>query len=276
MLAVVVAQRCAEALAAGHWAAVRGLEVRRRLQTVPEEHVQDLVVRAVVQLPHRRLLLVFVAQVGAILLVQLGQHVVLDGVDGDDARPRAVVEGCALQELVLDLRAFSPFQVHLDQPEPRLLCGPLLVAAPARMRVAQVAAPAIARDPSRALLLGRAVRVVHADPALPASLHKGQGVQLVHQIPGHGCGELDVRLLVLAACNVHPKAARDARRMPREKGADVRLQLVVRNIGMQVAHPQRVGALHAHHARAVRGYVHHLPLPFGAPPRQAQGPRELR
>mmetsp|Transcript_33836 Transcript_33836/g.110715 ORF Transcript_33836/g.110715 Transcript_33836/m.110715 type:complete len:287 (+) Transcript_33836:633-1493(+) len=268
-------QRGAKPLAAGDGAPIRGLEVGRWLEAMLEEHIHDLVVGAVVQLAHGGLLLVLVPQVRSVLLVQLGKGVVLHRVDRHDIRMSSVVEWCALHELVHDLCALGPPQVDLHEAVAGLLRGAVLVAAPAGVREAQVAAAAKTCDPPGALLLGRAVDVVDADAALGSGLHDGEAVQAVHEVPRYGLLELDMCLLVLAARDVHPESGRELRRVHGEEGTNVCLELAVLDIGMQVAHPQCVGAGHAHHAWAIRRHMRHLALDLRAPPRQAQCSREL-
>mmetsp|Transcript_33838 Transcript_33838/g.110729 ORF Transcript_33838/g.110729 Transcript_33838/m.110729 type:complete len:381 (+) Transcript_33838:398-1540(+) len=275
MLAIVVAQRGAEPLAARDGAPIRGLDVGRRLEAMLEEHIHDLVVGAVVQLAHGGLLLVLVPQVRSVLLVQLGKGVVLHRVDRHDIRMSSVVEWCALHELVHDLCALGPPQVDLHEAVDGLLRGAVLVFAPARVREAQVAASAKTCDPPGALLFGRAVGVVDTDAALGSGFQNGEAVQTVHEVFRYGLLELDMRLLVLAARDVHPESGRELRRVRGEEGTNVCLELAVLDIGMQVAHPQCVGAGHAHHAWAIRRHMRHLALDLRAPPRQAQCSREL-
>mmetsp|Transcript_33834 Transcript_33834/g.110691 ORF Transcript_33834/g.110691 Transcript_33834/m.110691 type:complete len:311 (+) Transcript_33834:398-1330(+) len=210
MLAIVVAQRGAEPLAARDGAPIRGLDVGRRLEAMLEEHIHDLVVGAVVQLAHGGLLLVLVPQVRSVLLVQLGKGVVLHRVDRHDIRMSSVVEWCALHELVHDLCALGPPQVDLHEAVAGLLRGAVLVAAPAGVREAQVAAAAKTCDPPGALLLGRAVDVVDADAALGSGLHDGEAVQAVHEVPRYGLLELDMRLLVLAAARMSASSWRSS------------------------------------------------------------------
>mmetsp|Transcript_20241 Transcript_20241/g.60640 ORF Transcript_20241/g.60640 Transcript_20241/m.60640 type:complete len:229 (-) Transcript_20241:537-1223(-) len=227
MHAVVVAQRSAKAFAARHGTRLGGLEVRRRLQPVRKEHVDDPVVGAVVQLPGHGLFLVFVPQVAAVLLVEPGQRVVLNRVDGHNPRRGPIVEGRALHETLGNLVPLGALHIHLHEIVRRPLGRPLPVAAPARMRVAQVAPPAIARDPTGAILLWGAMRVVHANSALLPPFNKGRPVQRMHQLPRHGRRQLHMGLLELPARDMHAQALRKARRMPAEEGADIRLQAVV-------------------------------------------------
>merc|ERR1719210_3309876 len=228
-----------------------------------------------VQLPHRRFLLVFVPQVHAVLLVQTRQRVVLHRMHRDDARPRTIMERRALQEFVDDLRALRPGKIDLHEFVTRLIRRALLVGTPTRVGEAQVAAAAITRDPPRALLLGRAMRIVNANEALAACLHEGQSVHTVHQLPRHLDCELHMGLFVFPARDVHLQAARLAPGVFLEKRPYIRLKLTVGDIRMQITHPQSVGAGHAHDAWPIRWHMRHLALALRAPTWQAQGPLQL-
>mmetsp|Transcript_81161 Transcript_81161/g.241830 ORF Transcript_81161/g.241830 Transcript_81161/m.241830 type:complete len:530 (-) Transcript_81161:453-2042(-) len=273
VLALVAAQRGAQALAAGHGALLRGLDVRGRLEAVLVDDVEDAVVGPVVELPRRRLLAVLLPQVAAVLLVQSGEDCVLHGVDRDDAGG-AVVEGRGALEARGDVVALGAVERDGDQPEASALRGPLRVLAPAGVREAEVLAAAVARDPARALLPGRAVRVLDAEGAPHASLREGLLVQSVHLRTTELLRQLDMRLLVAAAGDLHPHALLDTR-LCREETPDVLLELLVGDVGVEVTHPEGVGARLAHVAGPVRWHGLARRLRLGAPRGKAQDPQEL-
>mmetsp|Transcript_16970 Transcript_16970/g.53486 ORF Transcript_16970/g.53486 Transcript_16970/m.53486 type:complete len:923 (-) Transcript_16970:287-3055(-) len=275
MLAAVVADGGAEPLAAGDRAVLRGLAVGGWLQAVGVDGVQDPVVRAVVELPHGRLRAVLLAEVPPVVLVEPRERGVPHGVDRHDVR-LAVVEGPRVRELAREFLALGAAEVHGQQREAGVACRAGRVAAPAGPRVPQVLPAAVARDPAGAALGRRAVEVVHADAALLACLEEGQLVEAVHERPGRRCLQLYVGLLELAADDLQPQALGARTEVLLEEAAHVVRELLVRQVRVQEADPQRRGPGLAHEALLVRRDGDRLGLRLGAPARQRQDPLELR
>mmetsp|Transcript_89938 Transcript_89938/g.254751 ORF Transcript_89938/g.254751 Transcript_89938/m.254751 type:complete len:536 (-) Transcript_89938:927-2534(-) len=273
--AVIRAERRGQPAAARHWAGLGGSAVRGRLEPVSVEDVQDAVVRAMVQLSDHGLLAVLCRQVLAILLVKPREYRVLDGLDGHDAG-LAIVEGCGGHETAEDLVALGTAEVHALQLEARPLGLPARVPAPARVRVPQVLAPAVLRDPLGAPLPGRAVRVVHADRSFLAGLEEGQPVQPVHQLLGHGRSQHRMRLLEGPAHDLHPQALHVPRRVAAQEGPHVGLQLLVRVVRPQEPQPEHLGLRPAHEAGSVRGQLQLRLSRLRAPAVLRQDQLELR
>jgi hypothetical protein len=85
ILAIIVAERCAQAFAPRLWAFLRSLGVRWRLEPMLVKGFQDIVVGAMVQLLNCWFLQMLCGQILSVLVVTPGQSLVVDGLDADNS-----------------------------------------------------------------------------------------------------------------------------------------------------------------------------------------------
>mmetsp|Transcript_130455 Transcript_130455/g.363472 ORF Transcript_130455/g.363472 Transcript_130455/m.363472 type:complete len:432 (-) Transcript_130455:1427-2722(-) len=228
------------------------------------KHVQDIVIRAVVELADRGLITMLRGQIPAVLFMAPTESVIDYRFDTHNAR-MAIMKRCRLHELVSNLVALGAQQAHILTMIARPLGRPFGMPAPAGLREAEILAPAIPCDPLRALLLRRTVRVLHADGALFAALDEGQPVEPVHKVPGHWDSEDRVRLLELALDDLHLEAIGVPRRMPPKEAAHVAVQLLVREVSVQQADPEHRGRGTAHEARPIGRHRDYVRRPLCGP-----------
>mmetsp|Transcript_40555 Transcript_40555/g.87029 ORF Transcript_40555/g.87029 Transcript_40555/m.87029 type:complete len:402 (-) Transcript_40555:739-1944(-) len=275
VLAVVVAQCCAQPFATRDRAHLGSFGIGRWLQAMLIQDIQDVVVGAMVQLSDNRFFLVLVAQVSTILLMQPGEGVVLDGADLDDRGVGTVVERGALHELFPDLGALGTPLVNFLQIVLGIRCRERLVLAPTGVREAEVAAPTVSSNPPWTPHGRRSMGVVDCDEPFDTIFDKGPLVEFVHDILGNRASHLHMSLLVLAAGDVDSNVLSIVGSVDFKEPLDISLQAVVVDVGMKEAHPEGIGGRHAHSAKSVFGNPVHDLLPFGAPPRQGQDPKQL-
>lgn len=151
MAASVVAKRCTQTFATRPGAIVGSIAITWRLQAVLVQHVQNVVVRAMVQLLHRGLLHVFRREVLSVLFMAPRQDFVLDGFDAKDFR-MAGMERSGRHELLTDLSSLRPMKIYGLQPVTSMFCCTRLVIAIARMRVPEILPSAVTSDEAWAFL----------------------------------------------------------------------------------------------------------------------------
>mmetsp|Transcript_93351 Transcript_93351/g.269615 ORF Transcript_93351/g.269615 Transcript_93351/m.269615 type:complete len:426 (-) Transcript_93351:847-2124(-) len=212
--------------------------------------VQDVDVGAVVELYLTRRLSVFLRQVAAEALVLALKFRVVDGTHREHLWA-AAVEGRALQEGAHYLIALCALQRDILHRVGRALCGQGPMLTPTRIHIAKVPSPAVAGDASWTPLARRPVGVVNCDAPLPATLEEGLAIQSPHILLAQLRVQPNLRL-----CELSPHDA-DLRlghlgRVPLEKAAHVTLQLLINEVGVQVAQPQGICARCAHGTWPVR------------------------
>lgn len=155
ILAIVVAERGAQALAAGHWAVFGWLSVRWRLQAMLIKGCTNIVIGAMIKFPHLWLLTVLLGEILAVFVMKHGKDVVIDRIDGHNPWT-PVVKWCGGLKFSFDFITFCAAQVNTLQTESSLISFTSWMPTPARVCKAQILSTAIFGNPLGAFLLGGA------------------------------------------------------------------------------------------------------------------------
>jgi len=110
------------------------------------EHVQDLVVRTMIQFSYHGLLAMLCGQILPVLLVAASQCLIYNGLDSHHSW-FTIMEIPRSHELVLDLVSFGALQGNVPKLEASILRLTLRVRTPAWMSETKVLAPAVPSNP---------------------------------------------------------------------------------------------------------------------------------
>mmetsp|Transcript_27331 Transcript_27331/g.52704 ORF Transcript_27331/g.52704 Transcript_27331/m.52704 type:complete len:247 (+) Transcript_27331:780-1520(+) len=172
---------------------------------------------------------------------------------------------CRVHEPAHDFIALGTGEVDLLQRVVSSLCLMLWMGTPTWMRVSQVLATTVARNPFGACLLWRTVGIFDAYRALLTIFDERQPVQPVHKISRHGNSQDCMRLLELALDNLNLHALDVALGVLRDERADVLHQPFVSEVSVQVAYPQHKGRISTHIALLIAWHRFDLFWPFCGP-----------
>lgn len=211
------------------------------------EHVKDVIVCAVVQLLYCRLLHMLSCKVGSIFLVALGENFIMNRLYSNYSW-MPIVKWSRAHELVLELHTFGTVKRNWGE----LISSPLRwscwVTAPAWMCESQILTTAISCYELGALLTWRAMSILNTDRTTPAIFDKFQSVELVHKLAGNGPLQNSMSFLEVSFHNLYGGTLNVVASMPGQEVTNILLELVVREMSMQEAHPQDCSCRTGHHA----------------------------
>merc|ERR1719277_844058 len=250
ILASVVTQRGTQTLTSRHWTSIRSIGVRWWLKTMRVEHVQDVVVRTMIQLLLGKLIHVLRRQILPVLVMALGQCRVFDSLDADYLRVTSVKwRGC--HELVTDLHALRTRHVNGLQCVPSPCCGPLWMGTEAGVCESQILSTTISCDEPRAGLARRTMCIFHTNGSSRPSFVEGCAVQPMHQGPWNRLLQNGMRLLEVALDDLNLCTLHVARRIRLQEASHVLPKVVVAEVRMKKTHPQHGCCLPRHLAIAL-------------------------